>query len=116
VKQPESTDQIDQGVGSAELVKVDLRFRKTMEPCLSSTQAGEGREGRTPDVLGNVGRGDRALQIGQRALNAILGSDNDASAAHMTALLVPNVNADLVAQAQCLDRGIEDRALRTRVN
>jgi len=55
VEQPERTDQIDQRIGAAELVKVDLWLGEIVEPRLGATETLECTERGTLDFIGEFG-------------------------------------------------------------
>src|SRR5260370_14331548 len=111
VEEPERTGKIDQRVDASEVVEVERRLWKIVKPRLRATQALERAQGGAFALVGDLGSEDGGPQIRYCAFNTIEGVNDDPRAARVPALLVPDVDADLVSEAKGLDGGVKQVAI-----
>src|SRR5260370_467584 len=64
----------------------------------------------------DIARDDGASQISQTPLDSVAGLNDDPLAARVPALLVPHLDADLVAKAKRLDGGVKEVAIGAGVD
>src|SRR5947207_708053 len=95
---------------------MDALLRHAMDLRLGPRQPVDRVDRAGPDELGHLRLLDRLPQSGHGALDAVAGLHDDPRACHVTAALPPDVDGDLVAEAERLDHGVELRPLRATVD
>ena len=116
MEKPESAHQVDQSVGTAELVQVELVFGQSMQAGLGMRKTVDGIQSGLFDAVRRIRLFDDGPEGGNGARDPIDCVDDDARASNMPTSLVTNLDVDLVAEPQCLDRRVEQSPVGTRVD
>jgi hypothetical protein len=111
VEEPESAHQIDEGVGAAELVEVEVFFGRSVEAGFRARKAVDGIEHRSLDAFGRIRIFDDRAKRRHSAPDTIDGLDQHPCASEVTPSFVTHLDRGLVAEPECFERRVEQRTV-----